>query len=94
MEELINIASFCNNILVKYGQIVRDCSSIYIKEDDSIEFRMNYRYQNDESNKTFQFIIQNYNFTITDTEVLVNKSVINSINKEIEARLDKQHANI
>lgn len=94
MDELINIASFCNNILVKYGQVVHVCNSIYIKEDKEIMFQIRYRFKDNESFQTYQFIIQNYNFTITDTEVLVNKSVINTLNKEIESRLNRQHVDI
>jgi len=89
MEDLINISSFCNSILVKYGQVVIQCNAIYIKEDDILEFRI--RYSGD---KTFQYHIQNFNFTITDTEVLVNRQAIDSINKELDKRLNKEYVSI
>ena len=89
MEDLINIAIYCNSILVRYGQLISLCKAVYIKEDDALEFSMVY-----DKKKTFQYYIHNFNFTITDTEVLVNRSVINTLNTEIDKRLNKEYVSI
>jgi hypothetical protein len=75
-------------MLVKYGQSMTQCGAVYLKEDDTIEFRMKYRTRNTTSQRTFQFIIENFNFIITDTEVLVNKYTVDRINEEIEMRIN------
>jgi Zn-finger domain-containing protein len=93
-QELINIGIFCNNVLIKHGENVSHCNAIYIKEDNVIEFRLRYRISKKETYNTYQYIIENYNFIITDTEVKVNKSTIDLINNGIEERLKKQYANI
>jgi len=94
MDELINIANYCNNILVKYGENIIHCNAIYIKEDNIIEFRIKYKFSKRESIHTFQYAIENFNFTMTDTEVLVNKSTITVLNNLIEEKISKQYADI
>ena len=83
MDELVNIANYCNSILVKHGQIVKQCNAIYIPKDDIILVNIKYRLLGYESYSTFQFEIQNYDFLITDTDVQVNRSAINNLNIEI-----------
>lgn len=86
MDELINIANYCNSMLVKYGEKLTHCNAIHIKDEDVIEFRIKY-YAAGKVLKTFQYHIENFNFVITDTEVLVNRVTIDSINTEIEKRI-------
>lgn len=88
MEDLINISSFCNSLLVKHGENIVHCSAIYIKHDDVIEFKIKYHKDNNKSILTYQYDIPNFNFLITDTDVLVNKSAIDFINVEIEKRIN------
>ena len=88
MEELINISNFCNTILVKHGQNVVHCSAMYIKNDDVICFSMKYHNGNKHNMITYQYDIPNFNFLITETDVLVNKSSIDVINNEIEKRIN------
>lgn len=88
MEELINISNYCDAMLVKYGQNITRCNAVYIKEDDVIQFNMQYHLDINKNHKTYQYQIANFNFLITDTEVLVNKSAIDRINNEIENRLN------
>jgi hypothetical protein len=88
MEELINISNFCNSLLVKHGQNIIHCSAMYIKSDDIIEFKMKYHNGNKKNIITYQYDIPNFNFLITDTDVLVNKSAIDTINIEIEKRIN------
>jgi hypothetical protein len=88
MEELVNISNYCNAILIKYGQFVTKCGAIYIKEDNVIEFHIQYHLDHNKNYKTFQYLIPDFNFLITDTEVMVNKDSIDVINKEIEKRLN------
>lgn len=96
-EELINIANYCNSLLVKHGQVVTHCNAVYIKEDDVIELRLRYKFNKNDSYNTFQYVIQSFNFLITDTEVLVNRDTVEIINHQIERRLNPiqvQHDNI
>lgn len=88
MEELVNISNYCDAILIKYGQMISKCSALYIKEDDIIEFRMQYHLERNRDYKTYQYHIESINFMITDIEVLVNKEVIDIINTEINKRLN------
>ena len=88
MDELINISNYCSAILIKYGQSITKCNAIYISEDDVIQFNMQYHLDHNKNHKTYQYQIPNFNFLITDTEVLVNKSAIDLINIEIENRLN------
>lgn len=89
MEELVNISDFCNTLLIRYGQNIIQCNAVHIKEDDAIEFRIKYHTNENKSVKSFQYMIQNFNFVITDIEVLVNKSVIDNINMEVAARINQ-----
>jgi hypothetical protein len=84
MDELINIANYCNSVLIKYGQVIRMCNAIYIKDDDVIQINIRYRNRGDDMFQTYQYQIENFDFLITDTEVMVNRSAINNINTEIE----------
>lgn len=94
MDDLVNIANYCNSMLVKYGEKLTHCNAIHIKEDDVIEFRIKY-YNESKIPKTFQYHIENFNFMITDTEVLVNKITIDNINKELEKRINnREYANV
>jgi len=88
MDELVNISNYCNAILVKHGQMITKCNAVYIKEDDVIEFRVQYHMDHNKNYKTWQYQIESLNFLITDTEVLVNKEAIDIINKELESRLN------
>ena len=88
MEDLINISNYCNAILVKHGQCITKCNALYISEDDVIEFRMQYHLDSEKNHKYFQYRIPNFNFLITDTEVLVNKETIEAINSEIDKRIN------
>lgn len=88
MEELVNISNYCDAMLVKHGQMITKCSAVYIKEDDVIEFRMQYHMDHNKNYKTYQYQIPSLNFIITDVAVLVNKEAIDMINKEIESRLN------
>jgi len=88
MDDLINISNYCDAMLVKYGQSITKCNAIYISEEDIIQFNMQYHLDKERNHKTYQYQIENYNFLITDTEVLVNKSAIDVINIEIENRLN------
>lgn len=83
MEDLIDIGNYSNTVLIKYGNYIDECSAIYMDKDDSIEFRIKFKYPFDGRSKYFQYIIANYNFIITDTEILVNKSSIDAINHYI-----------
>lgn len=85
MEELINIANYCNTVKIKYGERIKDCTAVYIKSDDVIEFTI--RYYVGEFLDYYKHIIPNYNFMITDTDVLMNKSSVDSINNEVTKRL-------
>lgn len=87
MDDLINISNYCDSMLVKYGEKMTHCNAIYLKEDDVIEFRVKYHTESRIS-KTFQYHIENFNFLITDTQVLVNKAAIDAINMEIEKRIN------
>jgi hypothetical protein len=88
VEDLINISNYCDAMLVKHGQMITKCSALYIKEDDVIEFRMQYHTDHNKNNKTYQYQIDSVNFMITDVEVLVNKETIDKINHEISNRLN------
>jgi hypothetical protein len=88
MEELINISNYCDTVLIKYGQSITKCNAVYIKEDDIIQFSIQYHLDRERNHKTFQYCIPSLNFLITDIEVLVNKSAIDTINNEIENRLN------
>ena len=88
MEELVNISNYCDAMLVKHGQMITKCSAVYIKEDDVIEFRIQYHLDHNKNYKTYQYQIESLNFIITDVEVLVNKSAIDMINNELEKRLN------
>ena len=92
--ELIDIAAYCNSILVKYGENVSHCKAVYIKSDNVIEFLIRYRLDKKPNYHTFQYVIENFNFIITDTDVKVNKATIDAINIEIETRLNKEYVNI
>ena len=81
MEDLIDIGNFCNTVLIKYGNYVNECSAIYLDKEDSIECRIKFKYPYDGKATYFQYMIANFNFIITDTEILVNKSSIDSINR-------------
>lgn len=88
MEELINISNYCNAILVKHGQSITKCNAIYIAEDDVIEFRIQYHIDHEKNNKSFQYRIPSLNFVMTEVEVLVNKDTIDTINQEVEKRIN------
>ena len=88
MEDLINISNYCNSILVKHGQCITKCNAVYISDDDVIEFRMQYHLDNEKNHKSFQYRIPNFNFIITDVEVLVNKDTIDMLNIEIDKRVN------
>jgi hypothetical protein len=90
MDELVNISNYCNALLIIYGQQMTQCIATYIRDDDVIEFRIKYHVDRNRNIRTFQYIIQNFNFAITDSEVLVNRSVIDSINKEIDNRINQK----
>lgn len=88
MEELINISDYCNAILIKHGQSITKCNAIYIAEDDVIEFRIQYHLDQEKNHKSFQYRIPNFNFVMTEVEVLVNKDTIDTINQEVEKRIN------
>ena len=88
MEELINISNFCNTVMIKHGQNITNCSAMYIKDDDVIEFTMKYHNGSKKNIQIYQYQIPNFNFLITETDVLVNKSSIDVINNEIEKRIN------
>ena len=81
MEELINITNYCDTVLVKYGNYIDECKATFFEKEDVLEFRV--RYKKGLDIPFFQYQIANFNFSITDTEVLVNKSTINAINEYI-----------
>mgnify|MGYP000867474402 FL=1 len=85
MEELVNIANYCNTIRIKYGEKVHECNAVYIKSDDVIEFMI--RYWVGDKLDYFKYVVPNYNFMITDTDVLMNRSSIDKINEEVTKRL-------
>lgn len=89
MEELINIADYCNTILVIHGQVIEKCTAVLIKEEDVLEFKIKYRFGKNDASHTYQFFIEHFNFLITETEVLVNRNAIESINLELEKKLCK-----
>jgi hypothetical protein len=89
MDELINIAKYCDFIKIKYGQNIILCNAIYQKDIDSIIFTIKYRLDRNNKDEIFQYQIENFNFAITDMEVLVNKSIIDYLNNEIFNRLDR-----
>ena len=89
MEDLINISNYCDAMLVKYGQSITKCNAVYIKDEDIIMFNMQYHIDSNKNHKTYQYSIPNFDFLITDTEVLVNRSAIDKINIEIEKRINQ-----
>lgn len=85
MEELVNIANYCNTVKIKYGEKVQECTAVYVKSDDVIEFTV--RYWVGDFLDYYKYIIPNYNFMMTDTDVLMNKSSVDRINEEVLKRL-------
>ena len=81
MEELINIINYCDTVLVKFGNYIDECKVTFLEKEDVLEFRV--KYKNGLDIPFFYYHIANFNFSITDTEVLVNKSTINIINEYI-----------
>lgn len=74
-------------ILVRHGETITECKTIYINDDDCLEFRI--KYKSEGKYNTWQYGIENYNFIITDSEVKVNREIINIINDEISKRINK-----
>ena len=86
-EQLINIATYCDSMMVKYGKLLKACKALYSDEDKNIEFYIIYEYVSDTKHEHFKYIINECDFMITDTEVLVNRDTINIINREVDKRL-------
>jgi len=93
-QELIDMASYCNNILIKYGENVSHCKAIYLRDDNVIEFQIRYRANKNETYHKYQYIIENFNYIMTDTDIKVNRTTVNDINNEIEKRIYKEYASI
>ena len=87
-EQLINIATYCNSMMVKYGKSLKTCKALYSNEEKNIEFYVIYEYVSVTNYKHFKYIINECDFMITDTEVLVNRDTINIINQEVDKRLN------
>jgi len=87
-QQLINIAVYCDSMMVKYGKILKTCKALYSDENKNIEFYIIYDYISVTNYKHFKYIINECNFMITDTEVLVNRDTINIINQEVDKRLN------
>ena len=90
MEELINISDCCELILIRYGKYISSCKAIYMQDDDVLHFTMEYTLPGYDTKKIFQYVIHNYDFLFTETEVQVNRSTINIISAEIEKRITQQ----
>ena len=86
-EELINIATYCSSMLVKYGKSLKKCNAVYNPIDKVIEFYIIYDYVDNSRYSHFKYIISGCNFMITDIAVLVNSDTIDIINKELDERL-------
>jgi len=86
-EDLVNIATYCSSMLVKYGSRLKDCRAIYIPTDKKIEFYIIYDWVDHQHYNHFKYIISDCNFMMTGTEVLVNNDTIDILNKELDARL-------
>lgn len=92
MEDLIDITNYCDTVLVKYGEHVDECNAIFLEKENILECRIKYRSVNNERSRFFQYQIANFNFLMTDTEVLVNRSSIEFINDEINRTINKMKA--
>lgn len=86
-EDLINIATYCSSMLVKYGSRLKACRAIYIPTDKKIEFYIIYDWTDHQHYSHFKYLINDCNFMMTGTEVLVNSDTIDIINKELDSRL-------
>jgi len=86
MEELVSIATYVNSLKIKHGETLHECNATYVKQDDIIEFKM--RYWDNDRLDYYMFVIPSYNFMITDVDVLVNKNTIDSINEEVNKRVN------
>lgn len=88
MDELINISDYCSTLLIKYGNELHSCNAVYNKEENCIEFRIIYNYIDVHRFDSWQYSIQDFNFMLTKTHVLVNSDTIDMINDEVEKRLN------
>lgn len=94
MEELINIGNYVNTIMIKYGEHIDTFTAIYLDREDILECKVHFKKPYFQRDDYFTFQICSFNFTMSDTEILVNKFSIDELNKFIEKYINNIKDNV
>ena len=94
MEELIDIANYTNTVVIKYGSYINSFTVTYLDKDDVLDCKIQFKYPYEGRTDFLTYQICSFNFTMSDTNVLVNKYSIDDLNSMIEKYINLIKENV